>query len=538
VVPLRRPSAYLLALLVSPLAVLVLVGWTRFELTRVLVEVELGPALGAEALAVLAVERLWTSFDVERGADNGTLGGFRSWLDEQGVTAGPPVEAPHGGPLDDSEGLIVVQRVDHETSIELTFGLASTGDLEPDELTPLGTWAVTRRTWAGSGHVLLARDVGCALCHVTVRPLPRAARAAEPVRVAVLGDLVLRGDTRVDVHGTLHLGGALVGSDSDTLAPQSCAQLRFAALDGDLRLAAEAPSTSDLAPLAAMDLVRLRASEGLLLGRYPGSPRVLRRTLPERFPGFDDVRPAPPAGGSLHSARAEAMRGLGGGRGGVVQHGALLAELDAGAPLTPTSLVRGHLWAVGTSSAPLRIDGHVEVEGDLVMGGVVQGRGSLRARGMVVVVGSLRVAGQLALVSGTDLLAGAPFEAGALAPFVQGALRAPLDLPSWITPERLGRMGDRAAGPLALEAFCYAPRHVIVVAPSGATSRAPRGDVHVRGGLVAEVVAVHAPGELVLEDDPDTRALLALRAPLGLELRGLAPQGHEHEARARPHHGR
>lgn len=533
-VPLRRPSAYLLALLVSPLAVLVLVGWTRFELARVRADIEVAAALDAEALAVLAVERLWTAFDVEQGADRASLAGLRGWLDARGLTVGPPVEAQHDGPQDESLDRISVQRVDTDAGVELTFALAATDAWEPGEPIPLGAWAVTRRSWAGSGHALLGRDLGCALCHVTVRPAPFAAHTEEservgaPVRVGVLGDVVLRSDARIDVHGTLHLAGALRGADSDPLAPEACSQLRFAALGVDLRFEADDSPPLDVAPLAAMDLVRLRASEGLLLGRYRSSPRVLRWALPDLFPGFDDVRSAQPVAASLDPQQAPAL-GLWGGRGGVVQSRGRLADLDAGTRVTPTTHVAGHLWAVGTPAEPLRVDGDVEIEGDLVIGGVVNGRGSLRARGMVVVVGSLRVDGQLALVAGTDLLAGAPVEAGGLARFVREAQRAPLDLPTWISPERLARMGDRAEGTLALEAFCFAPRHVIVVAPRGAAG----GDVRVRGGLVAEIIAVHAPGELLLEDDPDTRALLELRAPLGLELRAL-PRG----ARARSDHGR
>lgn len=527
-VPPRRPSAYLLTLLASPLAVLALIGWTRVELARVPPEAELGPVLDADALAALAVERLWTAFDVERGADTATLAGLRSWLDARGVTAGAPVEALHDGPLGATLERIFVRRVDRDASVELAFLRAPTSAPGDDEVVSLGAWSVTRQSWAGSGHVLLGRDLGCALCHVSVHPTSRAApasaRTVEPVRVGVLGDLVLRSDARVHIHGTLHLGGALLGADAEPVAAQACPQLRFAALGAGLRLEREATRPLDLEPLVSMDLVRLRASEGLLLGRYRGAPRVLRWELPERFPGFDDVRPAPPLDSSLDPGRA-ATRGLGGGRGGVVPRGALLAELDAGAPLTPTALVAGHLWAVGTSSEPLCIDGDVEVEGDLVIGGAVHGRGSLRARGMVVVVGSLRVEGQLALVAGTDLLAGAPFDAaGEPVRFVREAQRAPLELPTWLAPARLGRMGDRAEGPLVLEAYCYAPRHLIVVAPQRAASPTARGDVRVRGGLVAEVVAVHAPGAFVLEDDRDTRALLDLRAPQGLRLRSLELQ--------------
>jgi hypothetical protein len=518
VVPARRPSAYLSALLASPLVVLGLVGWTRFELARLPPQFEPGPTLGAEARAVLAIERIWTEYDVEQGAAAGTLEGLCAWLDSRGLSPGRPVAVEDDNLIEDGLEPLFVERVDRDSGVELTFSRALPGLDASDELTPLAAWAVTPRTWAGSGHVLLGRDLGCAICHVTVSAAPTdGARTREPVRVAVLGDLELRSDARVAVHGTLHLAGALLGA-YEPLAPQGCERLRFAALGADLLPEADVGTLPDVAPLEALDLMRLRAAERLLLGRCRTGPRVLRRALPERFPTFDDVSPALDTATGPASGHAPGLTGgLTGGRGGVVSQGDRLAERDAGAPLAPTRRVTGHLWAVGTAAEPLHLDGDVELDGDLVLGGVVQGRGSLRARGMVIVVGSLRVDGQLALVAGTDLLAGAPVEGGSLARFVREARRSPLDLPSWISAERLGRMGERAEGALVLEAFCYAPRHVIVVSPRGGA----HGDVLVRGGLVADVVAVHAPGELTLEDDPETRALLALRAPTGLELRAL-----------------
>ena len=75
-------------------------------------------------------------------------------------------------------------------------------------------------------------------------------------------------------------------------------------------------------------------------------------------------------------------------------------------------------------------------------------------------------------------------------------------------------MGDRDQAAVTLDAFAFAPGHVVVVAGKGPGG----GDVRVRGGLAAEVVAVHAPGTFSLEDDPHARAEVRLLAPRGVTL--------------------
>ncbi|MEZ6015364.1 MAG: hypothetical protein R3F49_09645 [Planctomycetota bacterium] len=520
----------------SPLVVLALLGWTRhaarYDDAGEVAWAEESRAHAARSRNALAIAQLWGDFDRACDARSSTLGAFQSWLDERGLPATHTqvIDVEWGLDAAPGDALVGLTRADVASEVRLSARASVAGQLEPSHESE--AWAVRPRGWDGAEFTLLGRNLSCALCHVTVLP-DRAAPVAlgggaapgrgrgggeglgeRAARVGVLGDLVLRSDARVAVHGTLHLGGALRDGVGGAIAPDRCAALRFAALDADLRLVPE----GRLEPLQALDLMRLQAQEGRLLARHDCAPRTLARRLPDSFPAFDDVQPCTAALGAAGAAIAEGA-GLAGGRGGWLALDAALSDDDAGRALPALRRHPGHLWAVGTEADPLRLDGDVEVTGDALLSGWIEGVGTLRVRGMLLIAGSLRTRGHIALVAGSDILAGAAVDADGLARFAQEAAGGPISLPPWVPPARVRRMGDREPGALTIEAFLYAPRHVIVVAPRRATA----GDVRVRGGLVSDTVAVHAPGELTLMDDPRARALLRFRAPRGLELRRIAP---------------
>ncbi len=532
----RRPStpAHLWALGLSPLLALLLVGWCRRAL-EVLPPpeafggppaTELALESAVEAAAAAAIADLWGEFDRSVGAREADLDALAAWLAERGLPDGGEraVLAP-GTPT----GALTLTRTGSAEALSLVLR-EPTGT--PGAFGGPMVWRATQAPFEGAGHVLVGRDVSCTLCHVTLtsgRQVERRdASGARPAsaHALVLGDLVLRADARIRVHGTLHLGGGLFDAAGAPLAPEEASNLTFAPLER--RGAVWAPARGELAPLEPLDRLRLASSAGTLLGRCRGGTRVTRRPLPVALPRFADVRPKLPAGSA---AVVSAAGGLRGGRGGLVPLLAALDPEDSGAPLAPLVGTPGHLWAIGTADQPLVLDGDVTIGGDLVLGGALQGHGTLRAARDIWVVGSLSVDGAVALVAGRDLVAGAAHEAhGSLARFVRAAAPEVAEEPDWISAARLGRMGQRDTGPMALEALAIAARQLVVVAPRGSGS----GDVYVRGGLMGDTVAVHAPGELVLEHDPSAHALVELLAPRGLTLRRERPNG-TRVARDRPY---
>lgn len=539
-----RPPALLVALVLSPTLVLALIGWTGHQL-RGLEGRAPGdlPLFDDRSLAHLALERLWTAYVLEADLRRETVASLRGWLAAQGLVDGALVSLDPGLDLPEADGPLLVRRTDRGAELALDVYRGAPGALVPgasdldvhrfpradlvsaalDLGAPVATWYVERASWDGADFTLLGRDLSCALCHVTVRRAPGEARAA---RVGSLGDLVLRSDARLELQGTLHLGGQLVSPLGAPLDVCALPNLRFAALDERLRVLPtrrdELEGRTSSKPLGVLDPVRLEAAEGRLLGRIVGGPRRPAWRLPEAFPTFEDVVPRGVVLG------LEAPSGISGGRGGALgielaadssAPGARLIASDAGAPLTSATHVNGHLWVVGTPAEPIRLKGDVLVEGDLLIAGVLVGEGTLRARGAIVLAGSLRVEGRVALVAGTHVLAGAAIDSQGLAPFAVEAMaqrvggrQEALVPPTWVSPARIRRMGDRGAGALVIEAYVYAPDAILVVAGHGPD----RGDVHIRGGLAAELVAVHAPGECVIEDDPRARALLEFRAPRGV----------------------
>lgn len=550
----------MLTLLASPLLVAMLIGWTHRAAAAVPDEsIGADRALDAPSVGAAAIADVWSRFERAQGAQAATLADLRAWFDREGLVGAGELRPLYGLPMPPGHGELYFRRDDAGDHVRLTLR-RSHGDpaaLEASE--PAGDFAVRRARWEGSDDVLVAQDLDCVLCHVTVTPAAGTRRAA---RVAALGDVTLRADARLTVAGVLHLGGTLRNGAGAPQAMAGLERLRFLPLatrderpglgtQDELRMrgvgastvAAVAPGTlssrADVAhirpssgrpgasephagsagsggaghglelalagearPLEALDAVRLGAREGQLLGRCSGATRRLTFALPRGFPSFEDIAPV---------ARGV---GLSGGRGGTVALGGRLAEDDAGGFLTRVRSVDGHLWAIGTEADPLVLDGDVTIEGDLLVAGVVRGSGSLRVQGDVVIAGSLRSDGPLAIVAGGSLFAGAAIDADGLGRFAREVTASDATPLPWVAPARIRRMGDRDGERLVLEAYCYARHHVVAAVSRTASTQ----DVYVRGGLAGEVVAVHAPGELVLEDAPEARELLQMTAPRGLEL--------------------
>lgn len=498
----RTPSALVVALLASPFVVVGLIGYARAG-ARALPGLPPGPlGLAPESLAAAAVADLWGRFERDIGATHADLAQLRAWLDGQGLAV--ELELHPGVPMPPGSGRIVATREDLAGSTALSVWLAAPDEIGGAREELLGAWRVARRAWQGAGATLVARHLGCALCHVRVEPAPSDLR---PVRVIALGDVPVRADARLTVLGTLQLGGALLGQGGAALAPHAVSGLAFAALGPDLRLA---PPAEEARPLEAMDALRLTSCEGRLLGRTTGAPRTLARPMPRALPYFDDVSPTSPEG-----------PGLAGGRGGTLSAGQRLGDDDAGTALPPMRSVKGHLWAVGTDAAPLTLEGDVTVAGDLVLAGLIRGRGTLRVQGSVVIPGSLHVDGHVAIVAGADVVAGSAFTDEGPVRFVREAAPGIPGAPDWVLAGRLRRMGARDSDLTSVEAFVVAAGAVVIVAADGRG-----GDVHVRGGLVADTLAIHAPGTLTVTDDPHARAEVACRAPRGLALERAATTHH------------
>jgi len=400
---------------------------------------------GAETATRLAVESIWTQFEGESGGGSVQLPDLREFLDGIGIPNQGPVPGlddievlPRLDLAQDNQGQFViggtvvesvrVRRIDDLRSTRLEFlttAIAQRGAGRADDLSTRHTvqdiFVVEPPAFEGLGFVLLANNINCIMCHTTIDDVERVYNVDtslrgtfERVRTGSIETFHLRSNPESSIAGTLYLGEGAIDNDGRPITDWSSYSMEGETFDGDGHLVENAIGELVSTRLVPAD----RDDPTPLANLYPkyldheGDPTrwQVDGAMPTEFPqpftddgGVDPVTMvATPEGAGnriVDDNEFAVALGLarGAARGGniaVVPHetrvdsAAALASLRSGAD-SIDSVADGNVYMHGTASNPIRIQGTLAIDGDLVLSGVVEGIANLKVKGNVYVTGDL-----------------------------------------------------------------------------------------------------------------------------------------------------
>ena len=353
-----------------------------------------------------SVESLWTHYLLERDGEPAGLEDFRRHLDHIGVPLG--TSAFHGrnlvSTLDEilaSTDLEVdelkIHRIDAERATEFRVSLDLVDRAKESRGRLAFSYEARGRSFKGLDFALLANTVNCLMCHAEIDNAARvysrdllAAGSHERVRVGTLKHLQVRsGAARSRIAGTLYTRG-LVLNESGAPLDIAASTLTSARFDREGRLIEDVWGGLVEAPL-----VSARRAGGNFYVEYPlREADQIDGVLPRRFPSVfgdrdrdhrvDDEEFLAATKGAEGSVRGgfkvKVAPGERYSEGGLPKRD-LAGDLEA--------VISGNLVLRGTMLDPIRIEGAMVVDGDLVIAGRVRGSGSLLVRGNVYVVDSL-----------------------------------------------------------------------------------------------------------------------------------------------------
>lgn len=372
----------------------------------------------------LAIEQLWNQYVIGNGNTTGNLASYKMFID--GIVAtDATVSLLDAGPLvldarlglrveeltvrrtDDIDGVLLTVRTTAAINSRLPEGGVHRQRAEQ-------TLRVSGEPFAGFEYAILANNINCILCHAGVYSLDLA-RNTDPelfgnfdrVKVATLEALLYRpAEADSVVAGTIYTRGDVYDARWQPRTPAqivASTALRafdfstddgrlFQTLDGDL-----------VGPVAlrhgGTDAQGRPEQFASLYTDYPRDPHLMTDgPLPEFFPApFPDHNENRHVDDDEFEEVAAVLYGaIDDGLAYGVPHGGYYDEStlptvsnNALNQLAAAGRYDGNLILVGTDDNPIRLDGEVAINGDLLIQGKVRGWGQLFVRGNTYITGDV-----------------------------------------------------------------------------------------------------------------------------------------------------
>ena len=397
----------------------------RFEIKR-----------AASSINRLAAQFAWGSYTATLGGQDTNLLGLRAHLDNMALVdqaglvpmqldvtndLGLPLNA--NGDLALGETTIESVNMYREdsgriVSLYVTSVITTTDGSRPLTHTMTDVFSIEAPEWEGLDFALLANNINCIMCHTTVDDVERvyaaggsdALAGAGRARVGSIESFQFREDPDSTIAGTLYLGGNAIDEHGDPISDWAALNLKAAELDSEGRVVADAFGTVTHHDLSPADETAPMPFQNLYLN-YLDQPVQVDGELPASFPlPFRDDGGLDPLTGDLdptgadnrlvddnefNSAVASFTGSVQGGQIGISPPGvavtttAAASALVAGTDLALGATTSGNVVLTGTEANPIRLDGLVAIDGDLILSGPVEGDGALWVRGNVYVTGDV-----------------------------------------------------------------------------------------------------------------------------------------------------
>jgi hypothetical protein len=358
-----------------------------------------------EAALESTLENIWQRYLISRNGEPRGLEDFRAFLELEGLVGedGQELQLPElEERLRDSLAArlsfsnLRVERHDDLRGTRLHYRLLMRDEDGREEDLSF-EFEVRGTAYEGLDFALLARNINCVMCHAEVdnaarvynRDLLRTGGFSR-VRVGSLSHFQIRPrEAHSRIAGTLYARGRLLDEQGREL-DLSKSTLQSAEFDKDGLLVEDVwnklvarPFTPSLVPGGNLYAAYPKQVDRQIDGRLPAH-------FPSVFPDVNDDRVIQDREFALVSQRAQGT--LVGGRKVVVPRGDTyglggLPPADAQVELSGT--IPGSLVLRGTRIKPLRFEGQIAVDGDVVISGFVRGEGALLVRGNIYIVDSL-----------------------------------------------------------------------------------------------------------------------------------------------------
>ncbi len=350
---------------------------------------------GSEGATDYAMELIWDGFLKAGGGKAGSLTAFQGYLDSSSTLTIPkdqwtpvPLTSFHLAPGAVSD--VSVLRTAGGSTTDLRFRSSVT---VLDHTETLETVFRAEGTpFKGFEFGLLSNNISCIFCHAKISSVGKFSGGPyERVRVASLESLMVRTSASSQIYGTLYTMGKLMDNSGDLLADLSTTTLQgYSMVDNTIDPASTtlinlvpAPTGADGKPLPGYNFYK----------DYPADPANQGDgDVPRSFPSvFTDENVNKIVDDSELSVLAGYANGTVSGYGFVVPGGSSFggASLSTSSTVAASGVVDGNLILTGTAANPIRIDGRLVVNGDVIVKGVVQGTGSIIARGNLYVPGDV-----------------------------------------------------------------------------------------------------------------------------------------------------
>lgn len=446
----RRTSQDGMAILWALLAVLVVLA----AVTAVVLRVQASKRFADDAVQQVAldeackagvdfaIERVWHQYVVGNGNTTGNTASYRFFIEDlvstnedlngNGIRDAEEADLDGNGHFDINEPAVLIKP---ENALQLPNGAAvtevtvsRTDDLTGSALTIRATGQAGQRTqtvtqtiriagqlFEGFEFAVLANNVNCILCHAEFHALDLSRNTDETrfgtfdrIKIAALESLLYRTtEACSNVAGTVYTRGQVYDTTGAVLSPSQIASSTFQGYafsntngkllqDDSGRMSSTALVQAELNPEGQLSQFANMYMD------YPQERELMTDgPLPAAFPA-----PFPDENGNrmvddneFDKVMNSTMGTITGGIAYGVPHGLTYtlpalpgASNEAAAALSTTGAYRGHLILVGTENNPIRIDGKIAIDGDLVIQGPVKGWGQLLVRGNTYVTGDVTYA--------------------------------------------------------------------------------------------------------------------------------------------------
>jgi hypothetical protein len=294
---------------------------------------------------------------------------------------------------------ILVDRLDDSTGTSLV--VSSLGSFGGVQVTASQQYRVGGERFKGFGFALLANNINCIMCHADFDNVDRVNNTDpneygnfDRIKIASLESLLVRvGSADSTIAGTYYTRGVITdkeGAPLATLAGSSVDGYDFD-LDGHLLEDASGDMTQVSMDLAGTDAEGYYDPLGHLYTDYPTvEAEMTDGELPNSFPPV-----IPDTNGNKYVDQSEfdaVMASLSQGEvtGGTafgLPHGTPYGGTGlpsgsngAAADLSASGSYDGNLILVGTDANPIRIEGKIAVNGDVMISGPIEGTGQIFAK--------------------------------------------------------------------------------------------------------------------------------------------------------------
>ncbi|MFA7692763.1 MAG: hypothetical protein GX117_01855 [Candidatus Hydrogenedentes bacterium] len=365
----------------------------------------------------IAVERVWNQYVLYNDNVVGNLGSYKRFINrvvarDQAIDIVVPSDPVH---LDTSVAATVeaVRLLRTDTPDGVMFTIFSTGTYGEQRCEVEQSMRVSGALFNGYEYAVLANYINCILCHASFYNLDERMNkdrtkygSFDRIKIATLEALLYR-TTSADsvVAGTIYTRGqvyneAYVPMSSSTIEKSDFQHFQFSKEHGGLTQQSNGALVRQGLKEAKIDRNTGKLEQyASLYTNYPTEQsQMTDGVLPKEFPA-----PYPDDNGNRYIEDEEyeqvAELLVGSIEGGVVygvpkngqytQTSMPSSSNNAASVVASTGRYDGNLILVGTDANPIRLDGQVAVNGDLMMAGKVVGWGEIFVRGNSYITGDV-----------------------------------------------------------------------------------------------------------------------------------------------------